>query len=334
MKQEIRFCTTSDGVRIAYATSGTGSPIVRPGHWLTHLEYDLESPVWGHLIQGLSEQHQFVRYDPRGTGLSERLVKEIGPAQWLKDLDAVVESLRLEQFALLGVSQGGATAIQYAVAHPERVSHLILYGSYARGRLHRGGGDGSSNPETLAAMCTLMLDGWGGTNESYRQLFSTMYVPSGNRENIRFINELERVSATPDMAARYWRAIADVDVSALLPQVKVPTIVLHCRGDQAVPYKLGQELAAGIPRAKFVPMEGDNHLFLEHEPARSVFFEEVPAFLGDKRKLVSNAALKRHARGFRAATHTLHHFIEPYYMVVAVVSAVVATVTFILSRLG
>jgi len=334
VKQEIRFCTTADGVRIAYATSGSGSPIVRPGHWLTHLEYDLDSPVWGHLIQGLSEQHQFVRYDPRGTGLSERLVDAVGPEQWLRDLDAVVENLHLERFALLGVSQGGATAIQYAVAHPQHVSHLILYGSYARGRLHRGGGEGSSNPETLAAMCTLMHDGWGGRNESYRQLFSTMYVPSGDRENIHFINELERVSATPEMAARYWRAIAGVDVSALLPQVKVPTVVLHCRGDQAVPYRLGQELAAGIAGAKFVPMEGDNHLFLEHEPARNVFFEEVPRFLGDKRKLVSNSALKHHAHSFRAATHTLHHFIEPYYMVVAVVSAIAAVVTFILSRLA
>jgi pimeloyl-ACP methyl ester carboxylesterase len=305
---------------------------VRPGHWLTHLEYDLNSPVWGHLIQGLSEQHQFVRYDPRGTGLSERMVEKVGPEQWLTDLDAVVEDLRLERFALLGISQGGATAIQYAVAHPERVSHLILYGTYARGRLHRGGGDGSSSPETLAAMCTLILDGWGGRNESYRELFSSMYVPSGNRENIRFINELEKVSATPEMAAKYLRAIADVDVSALLPQVRVPTIVLHCRGDQVAPCGLGQELAARIAGAKFVPMEGDNHLFLEHEPARNIFFDEVPRFLADKPRLVSASALKRHARGFRAATHTLHHIIEPYYMVVAVVSAVVAAVTFVLSR--
>jgi len=332
VKQVIRFCTTADGVRIAYATSGVGTPIVRPGHWLTHLEYDLNSPVWGHLIEGLSEQHQFVRYDPRGTGLAERLVDEVGPELWLKDLEAVVESLQLERFALLGISQGGATAIQYTVAHPERVSHLILYGSYARGRLHRGGGEGSARPETLAAMCTLILDGWGGRNESYRELFSSMYVPSGNRENIQFINVLEKVSATPEMAAKYWRAIADVDVSALLPQVRVPTIVLHCRGDRAVPYGLGQELAAKIAGAKFVPMEGDNHLFLEHEPARNIFFEEVPRFLSDKPRLVTASALKRHARGFRAATHALHHIIEPYYMVVFVASAVVAAVTFVLSR--
>ncbi len=184
----------------------------------------------------------------------------------------------------------------------------------------------------LAAMCTLMLEGWGGNNESYRELFSSMYVPSGNREHIRFLNELEKVSATPTMAVQYLRAIADVDVRALLPQIKVPALVLHCRGDRAAPCELGQELASGIAGATFVPMEGENHLFLEDEPARKIFFEEVPRFLGDKRRLMTRSALKRHARGFRAATHDLHHIIEPYYMMVAVVSAVIATATFILSR--
>ncbi len=332
MKQDIRFCTTADGVRIAYATSGKGTPIVRPGHWLTHLEYDVNSPVWGHLIEGLSEQHQFVRYDPRGTGLSERNVEEVGPALWLKDLEAVVGDLHLGRFALLGISQGGAIAIRYAVEHPDRVSHLLLYGSYARGRLHRRGEEGSYSPEMLGAMCTLILEGWGGDNASYRELFSSMFVPGGDRNHIRFLNELERVSATPQMAVKYFRANADVDVRALLPQVKVPTLVLHCRGDRAAPYGLGQELASRISGAKFVPMEGENHLFLEDEPARKVFFEEVPRFLGDKRKLMTKSSLVRHLHGFRAASHALHHTIEPYYMVVAVASAVVAALTFILSR--
>ncbi len=332
MKQEIRFCTTADGVRIAYATSGQGTPIVRPGHWLTHLDYDLNSPIWNHLIEGLSEQHQFVRYDPRGTGLSERSVEKVGPSLWLKDLEAVVGDLHLEQFALLGISQGGATAIRYAVAHPDRVSHLLLYASSARGLLHRRGEEGSDSPKMLDAMCTLILEGWGGNNASYRELFSSRYVPGGDRNHIRFLNELERVSATPQMAVKYLRAIADIDLRTLLPQIKVPTLVLHCRGDRAVPYGLGQELASKISGAKFVPMEGENHLFLEDEPACKVFFEEVPRFLGDKRKLMTKSSLVRHARGFRAATHALHHIIEPYYMVVAVASAFIAAVTFVLSR--
>ena len=332
MKQDIRFCTTADGVRIAYATSGEGTPIVRPGHWLTHLEYDLNSPIWGHLIEGLSEQHQFVRYDPRGTGLSERNVEEVGPELWLKDLEAVVDTLRLERFALLGVSQGGPTAIRYAVAHPDRVSHLILYGAFARGRLYREGKD-RFTPEMVDAMCTLIRQGWGSDNDSYRELFSSAFVPSGDRESIGFLNDLEKVSASPEMAAKYWRANSDIDIRSLLPQVKVPTLVLHCQGDRASPFDCGRELASGIAGAKFVPLAGDNHLFLEGEPARKTFFEEVPGFLGDKRKMVTRSSVSRHARGFRAVTHHLHQIIEPYYMVFFVVSVVVGAVTFVLTRI-
>ncbi len=334
MKQDIRFCTTADGVRIAYATSGKGTPIVRPGHWLTHLEYDVKSPIWGHLIEGLSEQHQFVRYDPRGTGLSQRNVEEVGLALWLKDLEAVVGDLHLERFALLGISQGGATAIRYAVEHLDRVSHLLLYGSYARGRLHRRGEEGSYSPEMIDAMCTLMLEGWGGDNPSYRELFSSLYVPGGDRNHMRFLNELERVSATPQMAVKYLRAIADIDLRALLPQVEVPTLVLHCRDDRAAPFHLGQELASGISGAKFVPMEGENHLFLENEPARKVFFEEVPRFLGDKHQLVSKVAIGRHARNWRALISHVHHTVEPYYVIAAVASLAIGVISYLMSRFG
>ena len=299
MDQSIRFCTTDDGVRISYATSGKGSPIVRPGHWLTHLEYDLKSPVWRPLLSGLSEQHTLVRYDPRGTGMSDREVDQVSPDLWLKDLEAVVGDLGLDRFALLGVSQGGPTAIRYAVKHPEKVTHLILYGSYARGRLHRD--DAEFSPEMLDAMCTLILQGWGSDNESYRELFSSLYVASSNREHMRWFNELEAISASPEMAARYFRALADIDVRKLLPKVKAPTLVLHSRGDRAVPFRFGRELAAGIAGAKFVPMEGDNHVFLENEPASGTFFHEVRRFLGDKRKLISTIAVGRHARNCAGA---------------------------------
>lgn len=332
MQQEIRFCMTEDGVRIAYATTGQGTPIVRPGHWLTHLEHDLESPIWGHLIEGLSEQHLVVRYDPRGTGLSDRDVERVTPELWLKDTEAVVNDLRLEKFALLGVSQGGPTSIRYTLAHPDKVTHLVLYGSYARGRLYRDGADKVSL-EMAEAMCTLIRQGWGSDNESYRELFSSGFVPSGNREIIRFLNDLEKISATPEMAARYWRANSDIDVRSLLPQVKVPTLVLHCRGDRAAPYVCGRELAAGITGAKFVPMEGDNHLFLESDPGRATFFAEVQRFLGDKPKVLSMGAVKRQARDFHAATRRLHHLIEPYYMVVAVATAVVGVISYVVTKL-
>ena len=332
MKQDIRFCTTADGVRIAYAISGEGTPIVRPGHWLTHLEYDLKSPIWGHLIEGMSEQHRFVRYDPRGTGLSDRSVDAVGPELWLKDMEAVVNDVGLERFALLGVSQSAATAIRYTVAHPEKVTHLLLYGGYSRGRAYRDGKD-HFTPEMIDAMCTLIRQGWGSENESYRELFSSAFVPSGNREYIRFLNDLEKVSAAPEIAAKFWRANSDIDVRSLLPQIKVPTLVLHCRGDRAAPFDYGRELASGIASAKFVPMEGDNHLFLEHEPARAMFFAEVQRFLGDKPSAFTKGALKRQARGFSDATRSLHHLIEPYYMLFFVASVVVGVVTFFLSRI-
>lgn len=330
MEQTIRFCTTEDGIRIAYATIGSGLPIVRPGHWLTHLEHDLKSPVFSHFVRGLSEQHQFVRYDPRGTGLSDRDVGEVSSALWLKDLEAVVDDLRLEKFALLGISQGGSTAIRYAVKHPEKVTHLILYGSSARGRLHRD--EGRYTPEMLEALCTLIVNGWGGDNESYRELFSSIYVPSGNRECMRWMNELERVSASPEMAARYLRAISDVDIQDLLPRVRTPTLVLHCKGDKAVAFSVGREVASGIPGAKFVPMEGDNHILLEDDPARKTFFEELRRFLGDKTRLVSRSALARHGRNWKVATSHIHHVIEPYYMVAVVASAVVGAIAYILAH--
>ena len=332
MAQSIRFCTTADGVRIAYATSGKGSPIVRPGHWLTHLEYDLKSPVSRPLLMGLSEQHTLVRYDPRGTGMSDRDVGDISPEVWLMDLEAVVDALGLDRFALVGMSQGGPAAIRYAVKHPDKVTHLILYGSYARGRLHRD--DGEFSPAMLDAMTTLIIQGWGSDNQSYRELFSARYVDSANREHIRWLNELEVVSASPEMAARYFRALADIDVRHLLPQVKAPTLVLHCRGDRATPFRFGRELAAGIAGAKFVPLEGSNHVLLEHEPAQQTFFLEVRQFLGDRRRLVSRNAVARHARNWRALVSHVHHTVEPYYVIAAVASLAIGSISYIIARLG
>lgn len=332
MDQSIRFCTSDDGVRIAYATSGKGSPIVRPGHWLTHLEYDLKSPVWRPLLLGLSEQHTLIRYDPRGTGMSDRDVEDVSLDLWLKDLEAVVRDLGLDRFALLGMSQGGPVAIRYAVKHPEKVTHLILYGSYARRRLP--GDDAEFSPEMLEAMCTLILKGWGSDNESYRELFSSRYVATGNREHIRWFNELEAISASPEMAARYLRALAEIDVRKLLSKVKAPTLVLHCRGDRVAPFRLGRELAAGIAGAKFVAMEGDNHVFLEHAPASGTFFLEVSRFLGDKRQLVSKVAIGRHARNWRALISHVHHTVEPYYVIAAVASFAIGAISYLVSRFG
>jgi pimeloyl-ACP methyl ester carboxylesterase len=279
MHQHIQYCTASDGVRLAYSVIGKGTPIVRASQWLTHLEYDLKSPVSRDMVMGLSHRHILVRYDARGEGLSQRDVEEMTFARWISDLECVVDTLALERFALLGVSQGSSIAIQYAVKHPERVSHLILFGGFARGHLHR------ENPEKqrqfLELSRTLVRQGWGSDQDAYRQWFTSQFIPESTAEEARWFNELERVSGSPDMAERFMLEVANINIVDLLPKVKVPTLVLHVRGDLRAPFSLGEELATKIPGAKFVPLDGKNHVLLAREPAFRSFLEAVADFLGD-----------------------------------------------------
>lgn len=277
--QHIQYCTTSDGVRLAYSVMGKGVPIVRAAHWLTHLEYDLKSPVWRHFVLGLAQGHTLVRYDARGEGLSQRGVDEISFDKWLTDLEAVVDAAGLDRFILLGVSQGASVSIAYAVKHAERASHLILHGGFARGFLYAGGSD--ANARNLELTQAIIREGWGRDEDTYRQWFTSQFIPEATAEQARWFNELERVSATPDVAERHLVASAKIDVLHLLPQVRTPTLVTHVRGDLRIQFWRGQELAAGIPGAKFVPLEGKNHLFLANEPAHRAFFEALASFLGD-----------------------------------------------------
>jgi pimeloyl-ACP methyl ester carboxylesterase len=279
MDQEIRFCTAPDGVQLAYSVVGKGPPLVRTGNWLTHLDYDLKSPVWRHVVLGLAERHQLLRYDSRGTGLSQRGVDEISFERWVGDIETVVDAAGLSRFILLGISQGASTAIAYAVRHPERVSHLILYGGYARGSLHRG--DVQKAQENLALSAAMIREGWGKDSASYRMFFTSQFIPGGSAEQYRWYNELEFVSATPEMAERIVRELANTNVVPLLPQMKVPTLVLHCRDDVRVPFSESQSIAAAIPGAKFVPLEGKNHLFLPNEPAHRAFLNAIASFLGE-----------------------------------------------------
>jgi pimeloyl-ACP methyl ester carboxylesterase len=279
MDQQIQYCTTPDGVRLAYSVTGKGSPIVRPSHWLTHLEYDLKSPVWRHLVLGLSQRHSFVRYDARGEGMSQRDVTDISFERWVSDLETVVDKLALTKIVLLGISQSASVAIAYAARHPDRVSHLILYGGFARGFLYQG--DMEKQKQLLELSRTLVREGWGSDQDTYRQWFTSQFIPGGTAEQARWFNELERVCATPEVAERHLVASAEINLVDLLPKIKVPTLVLHCRGDLRVPFSSGEELAAGIPGARFVPLEGKNHLFLANEPAHRSFFDAIASFLGD-----------------------------------------------------
>lgn len=281
MQQDIRYCTAPDGVRLAYAVMGEGSPIVRASHWFTHIEHDLSSPVFRHMLLGFAQHHRLVRYDARGNGLSQRDIPPISFETWVTDLETVVDAAGIERFALVGLSQGAPISIAYAVRHPERVSHLIIYCGYARGPLHRGG-DPEKARQSLELFRGLVRDGWGSEADSHRQFFTSLFMPDGTPEQHRSLNELERLSASPETAESTLMEMANVNIVDLLPQVKAPTLVCHVRGDLRVPFAMGQELAAQIPNAKFVPLEGRNHLFLPGERAHREFMIEMAKFLGDK----------------------------------------------------
>jgi pimeloyl-ACP methyl ester carboxylesterase/DNA-binding CsgD family transcriptional regulator len=277
LKQQIRFCTGHDGVSIAYATSGRGTPIVKAANWLSHLEFDLESPVWSHVMSALSADHTLLRYDERGCGLSDWNVADLSFESWVRDLEVVVDAAKIDRFALLGISQGASIAIDYAVRHPERVSHLILHGGYARGRLKRM--SASALREEAETMNKLAELGWGQQNPAFRQFFTTQFIPDGSPEQHHWFNELERISTSPENAARFMREFNEIDVVDLLPKVACPTIIFHSTHDVRVPFEEGRLIAQLIPDARFVPIESNNHLLLQSEPGWQRWLDEIRAFL-------------------------------------------------------
>jgi pimeloyl-ACP methyl ester carboxylesterase len=281
LRQVIRFCTSTDGTRIAYSTVGDGPPLVKAANWLNHLEYEWESPVWKHWIAEISKRHLFVRYDERGCGLSDWNVQDLSFDAWVRDQESVVDALGVERFALLGISQGGAVAAAYAARHPERVSHLILCGAYARGWLHRGDAE---QLEARTALIKLTRLGWGRNNPAFRQIFTTRFIPDAGPSEMEWFDHLQRFSASPENAARFMEEFSRLDVRPLLADINVPTIVFHCQDDRAVPFNEGRLLAAGIRGAKFVPLPGRNHLMLEDEPAWRIFLRELGEFLGWRRE--------------------------------------------------
>jgi pimeloyl-ACP methyl ester carboxylesterase/DNA-binding winged helix-turn-helix (wHTH) protein len=278
----VRFCTTADGVSIAYASTGDGPPFVKAAHWLTHIDYDDQSPVWRHMFGDIAADFRLIRYDARGSGLSDRDVPEFSFDAWVRDLETVVDALELERFPLLGVSQGGAVAIRYAVDHPERVSHLILLGAYARGRNLRD----EHSREAGQALMTLAAQGWGDEDSAFARLFSERMIPSGSPEQQAWLTRLQRLSASTENALRFRLASGDVNVESRLPEVRVPTLVLHARGDQTVPLEEGRLLASQIRGARLVVLDSDNHLLLEGEPTWSTAYQEIRSFvLGSQQAL-------------------------------------------------
>jgi len=287
LKHETRFCSSPDGVGLAYAIEGEGPPLVKAGNWMTHLEYDRQSPVWRHWIRELSRGHTLVRYDERGCGLSDRQFDGTPTLDsYVGDLGAVVDAAGLERFALFGVSGGGPTAIDYAVRNPERVSHLVLYGTYTRGRYRRG----EAETEQSRLLIELMRVGWGGAVPAFRQVFSSFFIPSAGEEQKRWYDEMQQASSSGEMAARLWLSNAQLDISDTARQAPQPALVLHVRHDLAVPYEEGRRLASLLPNARFVTLESDNHILQEREPAWEGFLAEVRAFLGDDERAPSVAS--------------------------------------------
>jgi serine/threonine protein kinase/alpha-beta hydrolase superfamily lysophospholipase len=276
-RQKIQFCTATDGVRLAYASVGSGYPVIKSANWLNHLDYEWNSPIWKHWLTELPKHNRLIRYDERGNGLSQWDVKEMSFALWVRDLETVVQAAGVDRFALLGISQGGAVAIDYAVRHPERVSHLILLGAFSRGLAARG------TEEEMAArraLQTLVRMGWGKNNPDFKSMFTKFYFPKASAEQREWFNDLQRVSASPENAARILTLIDEISVRDLLPKVAVPTIVFHADRDRVIPAEEGRILASEIPGARFVPLNSANHIQLAEEPAWSVFLEELGAFLG------------------------------------------------------
>jgi class 3 adenylate cyclase len=287
VEQDIRFCKTSDGVRIAYASVGRGPPLIRALGWATHLEYEWQSPLWRHFIEALAEHHTLIRYDGRGTGLSDRNVDVHSVEQWATDLEAVADAVGHEQFAILGISQGGSTAVTYALRHPGRVNKLILYGSFAKWFFTA---DTEEAREVGNSILTLIRVGWGQDNPAFRAMFASAFVPGASAEQQHWFDDLSRNSCSADNAVKLMRAFTEIDVTASLAAVSVPTLVMHRRGDKAVPFDAGREFASLIPNARFVPLEGDNHLYLDGEPGIQDFIRNVEEFLGTSVLAAGNAS--------------------------------------------
>ena len=274
----VRFCRTADGARLAWAESGHGAPLVRTAHWMTHVELDMASPLWGPWLQRLSRRLRLVRYDGRGFGSSDRSPEPPTLESAVVDLDAVVQASGHERVSVLGVSSGAATAVAWAARHPERVDRLVLLGGFACGSEHHA--LSAEQRELQEATLKLMALGWGKRNLSVQQYFTTTMLPGASAEQARSLNEQQRQSCDGAQAAALMRLGTVLDVRAELAQLRCPVLVLHAARDAMVPLELGRDLAARIPGARFQTLDTANHVPLAGEPAFEAFCVAVESFIG------------------------------------------------------
>jgi len=274
---DLGYCRADDGVRIAYGSTGSGTPLVKAANWLTHLRFDSKSAVWQHWVRDLSRRHRLVRYDERGCGMSDWDVEDVSFDAWVRDLESVVEHLDVRRFALLGISQGGAVAASYAARHPDRVSHLVLYGAFPLGRRVRARTDEERRDAEI--MLDLLEAGWGREDSPFGSMFASQFMPEGSPEQWGAFVEVQRRTTSARIAKRLMSMSQDIDVTEIAPAVTVPTLVLHATRDRRVPIEQGQLFADLIPQATFVPLESHNHILLGDEPAWKIFVDEVERFI-------------------------------------------------------
>jgi class 3 adenylate cyclase/pimeloyl-ACP methyl ester carboxylesterase len=277
MTLKVDYCRAPDGVRLAYASAGRGPPLVKTANWMNHVELDWEDSILRHFFIALARDFTLLRYDARGNGLSDWDVKDVSLDAWVNDIEAVVNAAGFDRFPLLGISQGCAISVAFAVRHPERVSHLVLYGGFARGAYRRAKNE--LELQKAKALAGLIRTGWGDDSPAYRQLFSSLFMPGGTAEQLQKFSERQRRTTSAECAYRYFETTRNLDVTDLLPKVKAPTLVMHVRDDQMQPFEAGRELADGIPGARFVALQGNNHIPLEQDPATARILEEIRLFL-------------------------------------------------------
>ena len=275
-RQRVQFATASDGVQIAWASIGQGAPVLKAPNWLNHLEYEWRSPIWHPWLVRLAKQCRLVRFDQRGNGLSDWEIEAISEKAMASDMSTVAAAAELGRFALLGISQGCAFSVRYAVEHPEQVTCLVLFGGFLRGRLRRPQPD----QKHLYEVATMMIrDGWGSTNPIFRHFFTTTFIPDAQPEVAASFDELQRIATSPAAAMRIWKMNSEVDMTELARKISVPTLVLHCTGDRVAPIEEGRLMAQLIPNATFVELPGNNHVLMEGTPAFEQFFAEFSSFL-------------------------------------------------------
>jgi pimeloyl-ACP methyl ester carboxylesterase/DNA-binding CsgD family transcriptional regulator len=284
LDQRIAFARSKDKTTIAYALSGEGPPLVRAGTWLTHVHHDWESPIIGHWLRFMSERHTLVRYDPRGCGLSQTDVGTFTFDDWVADLEAVVDRLELQSFPLFGMSQGGAVAAEYAIRHPERVTHLTLYAPLVTG----WGGRTNAVSQQWQSMEKLVLTGWGEDNMAFPSMFAHLFLPQSPPETRQWYAELQRKMATKEVASRFMSVLADLSMFGRLKQVRVPTLVIQIARDQVVDPRSAPGIAGEIPGSEFVSIDSGNHILLEDEPGwqefKSIFTRHVPGAAAPARR--------------------------------------------------